>query len=332
MQRKSFALACAALLLASAAIAGKPSRTWTIEALPAIQNDSATAEAINNRGDVAGWSSFFDPSVNGNRTHAVLWRNGAMFDLGEGIIFDVNERGTLLGSIAGYNGIALWKDGAWRSVGLVGTPLALNKYDDIAGWLTTPAGDARAFALRRGVLWDVGTFGGRTSSATDINDRGQVVGYASFPGDSFSHAFIWENGVKKDLGTLAGGRESRAAAINNHGIVVGEAWDAFNRPIPFIYDNRGMRALFTSPGGAKAWDINDRGAVVGTIDSFYSFHYDNGVLTRLESLPDVQAKGWVQLIPTGISDRGWITGMGRTSAPVPPGHFPWKAFVLKPDK
>jgi len=317
-----------AVLLSTATLAAPPSN-WTIQALGAINNDSSTAEAINNRGDVAGWSSFFDPAVNGNRTHAVLWQNGRMFDLGEGIIFDMNERGTLLGSIAGYGGIALWKDGAWRSVGVVGVPLGLNKFDDIAGWLS--AGNyPRAFVLRNGVLWDVGTFGGNSSAAMDINDKGQVVGYATLPGDANNHAFLWQDGVMRDLGTLAGGFESRAAAINNNGVVVGEAWAANGVSIPFIYDRGGMRALFTSPGGAKAWAINDHNAVVGTIDGNQSFLYDDGVLLRLESIPAVRAAGWVQLIPTAINDRGWITGMGRTSAPVPAGHLPWKAFVLRP--
>src|SRR6185436_9202879 len=74
-----------------------PARAWSIQQLAAINNDSATAEAINNRGDVVGWSSFFDPTVNSNRVHAVLWQSGGMIDLGEGSALDVNERGTILG-------------------------------------------------------------------------------------------------------------------------------------------------------------------------------------------------------------------------------------------
>src|SRR5947207_2178816 len=106
----------ALLLLASlfplAALAVPP-RNWSIEQLPAISNDSATAEAVNDRGDIVGWSAFFDPTVNSNRVHAVMWQNGSMFDLGEGLALDVNARGTVLGSISGYNGIALLKDGTW---------------------------------------------------------------------------------------------------------------------------------------------------------------------------------------------------------------------------
>ena len=320
----------ALLLLASLlplAAQSAPPRAWTIEQLPAINNDSATAEAINNRGDVVGWSSFFDPAVNSNRTHAVMWQNGEMIDLGEGIAFDVNARGTVLGSIAGYNGIALLKDGAWRSAGFVGAPMAFNKFELIAGWYTA-SGFPRAFLMGDGVVTDLGTLGGPSSSATDIDDHGRVVGYAATAG-GYDHAFLYERGRMTDLGTLAGGNVSRAAAINNHGVVVGEAWNANGSALPFIYDGA-MRLLFPAPLGTKAWAINDRGDVVGTYAGTQSFLYEDGMLTILESIPQVRAAGWVQLIPTAINDRGWIVGMGRTSAPVLPGHSPWQAFLLKP--
>jgi probable HAF family extracellular repeat protein len=54
------------------------------------------------------------------------------------------------------------------------------------------------------VITDLGTFGGTQSTAAAINSLGQVVGVASFPGDSLSHAFLYSNGVKQDLGSLGG--------------------------------------------------------------------------------------------------------------------------------
>lgn len=69
----------------------------------------------------------------------------------------------------------------------------------------------------------MGTLGGEESIATDINDRGQVVGYSSIrPGEFTMHAFLWEDGEMQDLGTL-GGPNSRASAVNNRGQVVGES-------------------------------------------------------------------------------------------------------------
>src|SRR5262249_3779741 len=73
------------------------------------------------------------------------------------------------------------------------------------------------------VITDLGTFGGTQSSATAINSFEQVVGVASFPGDAISHAFLYSNGVKQDLGSLGGGAYSIAAALNISGQVVGTA-------------------------------------------------------------------------------------------------------------
>ena len=47
---------------------------------------------------------------------------------------------------------------------------------------------------------------------------GQVIGWS---GDPIRRAFIWESGKIIDLGTLPGGNQSEAAAINNHGQIVG---------------------------------------------------------------------------------------------------------------
>jgi probable HAF family extracellular repeat protein len=320
----SLLVACASGAMAKPRVdpGGAP---WTITRLEDL--GSATAMGVNNRGDIVGSVSFFDPAVNGNRTHAALWQNGQLQDLGEGMIVDVTERGTLLGSIAGYNGIALYEDGAWRSFGFSGSPVAINKAEDLCGWYPSD-GYPRAFASRRGVVFDLGTLGGASSVPTGIDDHGRVVGYSA-TAQGNDHAFLYERGRLKDLGTLAGGRVSRAAAINNHGVVVGEAWDVNNFALPFIYDGT-MRVLFPAPLGTKAWALNNRNAVVGTYAGTQSFLYDDGVVTILEQIPEVQAAGWVQLIPTAINDRGWIVGMGRTSAPVPPGHMPWTAFLLQP--
>ncbi len=89
-----------------------------------------------------------------------------------------------------------------------------------------------------------------------------------------------------------------------------------------VYDSSGMRRLFDAPGNHAAKSINDRGAVVGSMDNG-SFLYDDGVLTRLESIPEVVAAGWTRLTPQGINDRGWIVGVG---AKADGGH----AFILKP--
>jgi len=70
----------------------------------------------------------------------------------------------------------------------------------------------------------LGSLGGSYSIAYGINDAGQVVGQSrTVPGDL--RAFLWQNGVMTDLGTLGGtsSSSSRAYGINDAGQVVGKS-------------------------------------------------------------------------------------------------------------
>src|SRR5215470_12293696 len=51
---------------------------------------------------------------------------------------------------------------------------------------------------------DLGTLGGSFSEGRGINNRGWVTGTASLPNNTSQHRFLWQKGVKTDLGTLGG--------------------------------------------------------------------------------------------------------------------------------
>ena len=68
----------------------------------------------------------------------------------------------------------------------------------------------------------LGTLGGTYSVATGLNNKGQVVGWSNIPGNQYDHAFLWENGMMIDLGTL-GGNSSYAGDINDSCIIAGQA-------------------------------------------------------------------------------------------------------------
>jgi len=66
---------------------------------------------------------------------------------------------------------------------------------------------------------NLGTLGGRTSVATGIIERGQIIG-GSDTTYGTGHAFVWEDGKMKELVSL-GGVGRTAVAINNRGQIVG---------------------------------------------------------------------------------------------------------------
>ncbi|MGM0460532.1 MAG: hypothetical protein ACQERO_14400 [Bacteroidota bacterium] len=82
-------------------------------------------------------------------------------------------------------------------------------------------------------MMNLGTLGGDWSTAWDLNDSGQVVGYSSI-GNGESRAFFWdeENGMV-ELPTLGG--NSLARAINNKGQIVGYSYDESGNFYPVMW-------------------------------------------------------------------------------------------------
>jgi len=90
------------------------------------------------------------------------------------------------------------------------TPVAINRRREIAGQVTI-GGSQHTAVWSGGVLRDLGTLppkdGARPGYAavvTGINRRGQIVGYESFdwPFEDV-RAFLWEDGVLRDIGRSA---------------------------------------------------------------------------------------------------------------------------------
>ena len=139
----------------------------------------------------------------------------------------------------------------------------------------------------------LGTLGGNASSAAGVNNIGQVVGAAAntttdpnasafynffvngsslwWPVTTETHAFLWQAGAMKDLGTL-GGTDSLAYAINQGGQVTGVSLlnTATNPDTglpsshPFLWANGKMQDLGTLGGTmGQPTGINDSGQVIG---------------------------------------------------------------------
>jgi len=202
-------------------------------------------------------------------------------------------------------------------------------------WIGTPApGGTAQSPVSRYRITDLGTLGGDGSTATGLNDRGQVVGYGEIePGTGVSHAFLWEKGRMRDLGSL-GGERSYARGINRHGDVVGSAEIAPDVEHAVLWKNRKIRDLGVLPGGgySGATGINDRGEIVGLGDNVIanrfgyfevtrSFIWKSGKLRMLDDLDSRPGPGEGSSYASAINNRGVVVGeaeriRGEAASPV----------------
>jgi probable HAF family extracellular repeat protein len=105
---------------------------------------------------------------------------------------------------------------------------SLSDGDEAGAFGLNDKGQVVGYSSGRAVLWDkgkvidLGTLGGEYSMAVAINNKGQVVGGADTR--KGNHAFLWSDGVMKDLGGFGGvkGDDSDANDINDQGDIVGE--------------------------------------------------------------------------------------------------------------
>jgi probable HAF family extracellular repeat protein len=141
------------------------------------------------------------------------------------------------------------------------------------------------------------------STAVDINDAGDVVGFVESEGSFTPRGWLHRAGNTIDLGTQLDHDQVFPRAINGAGVVVGTS----NRSAypfedhAFIYTEGSM----TNIGWGKATDINDAGDVSGNTFARGPFVYKGGVRTYLPPPAGVPARSiWV----TAINNVGQVVG------------------------
>ena len=293
---------------------------------------SEDAVALTNRGVAVGQADTsipdpnfanFNPYVGQNPflQHAFRFESGELVDLG-----------TLPGPNTSNAG---WITEGGMVSGL-STRSAINP---LTGWP-----EEAAILWRGGQMIDLGTLGGYEAQADANNSRGQVAGFAantvpdSFPSPlgppsygTQQHAFLWENGVMKDLGTL-GGPDSVALLINERGQVAGLSYTSFDpNPAtgvptvdPFLWENGKMEDLGGLGGtfGGAAW-LNARGQVVGDSNlsgdqTQHPFLWDKGVLTDLGTLGGTLGNA------IHANDAGEVVGFATNQSDQAVLGFVWK--------
>jgi probable HAF family extracellular repeat protein len=276
-------------------------------------NDSL-AVAINRWGQVVGLAANATPDPNalfllGQQVRAFLWdEKTGMQDLGtlgtgnDAFATYVNDRG----QVAGYAYTNTTPNPANNLCGLLQFGLGVPTVDP--------------FFWDNGTMIDVGTLGGVCGYATDLNNRGQVIGNSDLAGDLTFHPFSWtKSGGMKDLGTF-GGDNGKARSLNDAGEIVGKADFPGNQlHDAFLWKNGTMTDLGNLGKTSNAHNINSSGQIVGAsvindAGELRPFLWENGgpmvdLTTLVPPHPGVHLDGGDSF----LNDRGEILISGTLS-------------------
>jgi probable HAF family extracellular repeat protein len=254
-------------------------RTKRSRSLGTLSCGGASPSAISDRGFVAG-SGNVRVAGGGCETRAVRWAPGASRprDLGTlggsySVAYDVNDSGVVVGVSATASGDThafRWdpRTGRMRDLGTLGGPSSTARAINDAGTIVGAAGGEGS---DHAVLWRAGSStivdlgypaGWIAASASDINDRGDIVGIAYSAADETERVF---RSTRRDrtLRLLPGLKKDPVfqVATNDRGDVVG----TYSRePRAFLWRAAtGPLDLPGADGGASAVDINNAGTVIG---------------------------------------------------------------------
>jgi probable HAF family extracellular repeat protein len=198
--------------------------------------------------------------------------------------------------------------------------LAVNNSGQFIGW--GAGGDATLFGPN---TVDLGLF----STVQGMNNVGQVVGSTNLPGQEgqfWEHAFLYRNGAKADLGTLAGYEGSSVAyAVNDSDLVVGKSdvtpdGGATVAQHACEWLNGTLTDLGTLGGrNSVAVAVNYSGQVAGNADvgwgPTHAFLYSNGAMRDLGTLGPYIL--WVR----ALNASGQVVGTTETSGALTHGFI-----------
>jgi len=235
--------------------------TWSdgaLTRLPTLGGTNAAAFQNNSAGAIVGVAEdgVADAScIPPQKTHfqAVIWDGGTIHELpplpGDevGAALRINDRG--------------------QAVGTSG-PCSATSY---GGFVLGP----HAVLWDHGEPIDLGSVGdGSVTVAADVNDRGAVIGSASFA-DGSQHPFLW----------------TRSGGMRDLGLMSSDPTDAIN----------------------TVFEINDRGQIVGascdvTMQICRGYIWQNGVMTDVNELLPPDSPLYV-ILATAINDAGQVAGL-----------------------
>ena len=218
------------------------SQLWDVSTIDERLKDRfSVAVGVNGAGHVVGYVQTHTEHM-AARTRVFLFKDFRITDLGtfggeDGVVAAINDAG----DVVGYFG--------------------LEPHADYA--------DHRGVLMSNNVVTNLGSLGGRITTPTDLNNAKNVVGFAQLKGGE-DHAFLYTGGKLVDLGTLPGGSQSFAYAINDKNQIVGSANGHTVELRAVLFENGNVIDLNTLIPANSGWtltearDINERGQIVGT--------------------------------------------------------------------
>lgn len=293
------------------------------------------AQEINNAGAVVG--NALSTAPDGGTVYRAFFNNGSgMRDIGTlggagSYATAINDAFQVVGTSQTSSGATrpfLYSGGAMTELGTFGGVSSglngINNSGAVVGFSYPPEDpDPNIDTGPRAVLYPPGgtiqtignlPFANPYSSASDINEDGDIVGYSGpfGPGDAPYYPFLFADGVMTNLGDI-GGSFNAATALNDRGQVVGYVSlpNQLHDRHAFLYENGVLtdldgRAL---PSYSIANDINNLGQVVGASDALGAFLYQGDGLKSLNAMID-PSEGWYLESAHGINELGQIAVTG----------------------
>jgi len=216
---------------------------------------------------------------------------------------------------------------------------------------------AHAFQWQNGGKADLGVLpGGIGSQVFWISENGLMAGVSDNgqqdplnPALPQIHAVLWEHGQMTDLGTLEGGYNSGAAAINSRGEIVGEAYNTIPDPNSLFGYGYQSRAAYWNNGvvqdlgtlgtgtDAVAGLINDRGQVAGMsytssvpnalCPGISAFTLTTGsfIWDKKNGMKDIGGLGGTCTLANDLNNHGQIVGGSALTGDTQVHPFVWNA-------
>ena len=322
-----------AIAVASSACAAS-AQTYTFTLLDTLGGSRSFAQAINNSGQVVGYSY-----LTGNTfRHATVWNGAAATDLGapfggDSFALSINNSGAIAGLDIGIRGTGtnvfrpmVWDGSGVSDLSLLQTPsptpfgiaFAINDAGVVAGESRSSQGLGATVWNGSSVSYLNPTCCGpeslfEESHARAINNAGQVAGYASVGG--IGVATVWNETSYTFLPT-GGSLGSFAFGINDLGMVVGSvsATSSTNHGALWL-DGTLIDLSILGGDSGSANDINNVGQIVGSSRLVGSQFSSASLWTSTSYVdlndylePNMAAAGWHLETAVAINDNGWIIG------------------------